>query len=54
MLYQIDFSRGRYISATEYVHADSYDEAWIKGDCLAVYPEHVADVRPVTFMNDYK
>lgn len=53
MLYQINFARGRDISATEYVHADSFDEAWCKGDCMAVYPEHVADVFPCSVFNDY-
>ena len=46
MTYQILFTRGRGVCATEYVTADSYREAWVKGDCMAVYPERVLDVIP--------
>ena len=49
MLYQINYNRGynTSICATEYTHADSYDEAWVKGNALAQYPEKVCDVFPV-------
>ena len=46
MLYQINYNRGYNtpVCATEYVHADSTDEAWVKGDCMAQYPEQVSGV----------
>jgi len=46
MLYQINYNRGYNtpVCATEYVHADSTDEAWVKGDCMAQYPEQVSTV----------
>ena len=49
MLYQVNYNRGYNtpVCATEYVHADSYDEAWVMGDCAAVYPEKVFDVYPI-------
>lgn len=46
MLYQIQFTRGRVVSACEYVQADNINEAWVKGECMAVYPERVKDVYP--------
>ena len=55
MLYQINYNRGYNtpVCATEYTHADSYDEAWVNGDCMAQYPEQVCDVYPVNTLNDY-
>ena len=49
MLYQVNYNRGYNtpVCATEYVHADSYDEAWVMGDCKAMYPERVFDVYPI-------
>jgi len=49
MLYQVNYNRGYNtpVCATEYVHADSYDEAWVMGDCKAMYPEQVFDVYPI-------
>jgi transcription initiation factor TFIIIB Brf1 subunit/transcription initiation factor TFIIB len=49
MLYQVNYNRGYNtpVCATEYVHADSYKEAWVMGDCKAVYPEQVFDVYPI-------
>jgi hypothetical protein len=49
MLYQINYNRGYNtpVCATEYTHADSYDEAWVNGDCMAQYPEQVCDVYPI-------
>ena len=46
MLYQINYNRGYNtpVCATEYVHADSTDEAWVMGDCMAQYPEQVSGV----------
>jgi hypothetical protein len=49
MLYQVNYNRGYNtpVCATEYVHADSHDEAWVMGDCKAMYPERVFDVYPI-------
>ena len=49
MLYQVNYNRGYNtpICATEYTYADSFDEAWVKGDCMAQYPEQVCDVFPI-------
>jgi hypothetical protein len=49
MLYQVNYNRGynTQVCATEYVHADSHDEAWVMGDCKAMYPERVFDVYPI-------
>jgi hypothetical protein len=55
MQYQINFNRGYNtpVCATEYTYADSFDEAWVNGDCMAQYPEQVCDVYPVNTLNDY-
>ena len=55
MQYQINYNRGYNtpVCATEYAYADSFDEAWVKGDCMAQYPEQVCDVYPVNTLNDY-
>ena len=55
MYFQINYNRGYNtpICATEYTHADSFDEAWVKGDCMAQYPEQVCNVFPVNTLNDY-
>ena len=49
MIYQVNYNRGYNtpVCATEYVHADSHDEAWVMGDCKAMYPERVFDVYPI-------
>lgn len=55
MQFQINYNRGYNtpVCATEYTYADSFDEAWVKGDCMAQYPEQVCDVFPVNTLNDY-
>ena len=55
MQYQINYNRGYNtpVCATEYTYADSFNEAWVKGDCMAQYPEQVCDVYPVNTLNDY-
>ena len=49
MQFQINYNRGYNtpVCATEYTHADSCDEAWVKGDCMAQYPEKVCGVYPI-------
>jgi hypothetical protein len=49
MQYQINYNRGfnTPVCATEYTYADSFDEAWVKGDCMAQYPEQVCNVFPI-------
>ena len=52
MEYQINYTNGRDICATEYINARSHMEAWSKGSARAQGRERVHSVYPMT--NIYK
>ena len=52
MEYQINYTNGRDICATEYITARSHMEAWSKGSARAQGRERVHSVYPMT--NTYK
>ena len=52
MEYQINYTNGRDICATEYITARSHMEAWSKGSSRAQGRERVHSVYPMT--NTYK
>ena len=55
MEYQINYTNGRDICATEYITARSVMEAWSKGDARAQGRERVLDVVPMhTNLHTYK
>ena len=55
MEYQINYTKGRDICATEYITARSVMEAWSKGDARAQGRERVLDVVPMhTNLHTYK
>jgi len=52
MEYQINYTKGRDICASEYINARSHMEAWSKGSARAQGRERVHSVYPMT--NTYK
>jgi len=55
MLYQVHYTKGRDICATEYITARSVMQAWSIGDARAQGRERVLDVIPMTNnTQDYK
>jgi len=53
MEYQINYTNGRDICATEYINARSHMEAWSKGSARAQGRERVHSVYPMN-MKTYK
>jgi hypothetical protein len=53
MEYQINYTKGRDICASEYITARSHMEAWSKGSCRAQGRERVHSVYPMN-MQTYK
>ena len=55
MLYQANLGPGtnKYATATEYIHAQSFNEAWIRAEMMCEPYEVVQGVWPISQLNDY-
>ena len=55
MLYQANLGPGvhKYATATEYIHAYSFNDAWIRAEMMCEPFEVVQGVWPISQLNDY-
>lgn len=55
MLYQANLGPGlnKYATATEYIHAESFNDAWIRAEMMCEPYEVVQGVWPINQLNDY-
>lgn len=55
MLYQANLGPGinTYATATEYIHAESFNDAWIRAEMMCEPYEVVQHVWPISQLNDY-
>lgn len=55
MLYQVNLGPGlnTYATATEYIHADCFNDAWVRAEMLCEPYEVIQDLWPINHLSEH-